>query len=86
MMQTTDIANEIRTFLVQNFLFGKSETLPDNEPLLGNVIDSTGVVEFVVFLQERFNVTVDDDEVTTENLGSIQNAVSFIGKKLGGNV
>jgi acyl carrier protein len=81
-MQTTDITHEIRTFLVENFLFGRGENLADNEPLLGNVVDSTGVVEFVVFLQERFNVTVEDEEVTAENLGSLQNAVGFIERKL----
>jgi acyl carrier protein len=84
-MQTTDIAHEIRTFLVDNFLFGRGENLPNDEPLLGNVVDSTGVVEFVVFLQERFNVTVEDEEVTAENLGSVQNAVGFIERKLSRN-
>ena len=81
-MQTTEIGQEIRTFLVDNFLFGRSEELRDDEPLLGNVVDSTGVVELVVFLQERFGITVGDDEVTTENLGSVQNAIAFIEKKL----
>jgi len=81
-MQTAEIGQEIRTFLVDNFLFGRSEELRDDAPLLGDVIDSTGVVELVVFLQERFEITVGDDEVTTENLGSVQNAVAFIQKKL----
>jgi acyl carrier protein len=81
-MQTTDIELEIRTFLVDNFLLGRQEKLRDDEPLLGNVVDSTGVVELVVFLQERFDISVDDDEVIAENLGSVRNAVAFIEKKL----
>jgi acyl carrier protein len=81
-MQATDIEHEIRSFLVDNFLFGRNEKLRDDEPLLGNVVDSTGVVELVVFLQERFDITVEDEEVTTENLGSVQNAVAFIERKL----
>jgi acyl carrier protein len=81
-MQTTDIELEIRTFLVDNFLLGRTEKLRDDEPLLGNVVDSTGVVELVVFLQERFEVSVDDDEVIAENLGSVRNAAAFIEKKL----
>lgn len=81
-MQTTDIELEIRTFLVDNFLLGRQEKLRDDEPLLGNVVDSTGVVELVVFLQERFDISVDDDEVIAENLGSVKNAVAFIEKKL----
>jgi acyl carrier protein len=83
-MQTTDIEQEIRTFLIQNFLFGRSEMLTDDVPLLGNVIDSTGVIELVVFVQERFTIAVDDAEVTTDNLGSVKNVVAFVEKKLRG--
>jgi acyl carrier protein len=81
-MQTTDIEQEIRTFLIENFLFGRSEALNDDVPLLGNVIDSTGVIELVVFVQERFTIAVDDEEVTTDNLGSVKNVVAFVEKKL----
>ena len=77
-----DIGHEIRSFLVDNFLSGRNEKLSDDEQLLGNVVDSTGVVEFVVFLQERFEITVEDEEVTAENLGSVQHATTFIERKL----
>jgi acyl carrier protein len=77
-----DIGHEIRSFLVDNFLSGRNEKLSDDEQLLGNVVDSTGVVEFVVFLQERFEITVEDEEVTAENLGSVQHAIAFIERKL----
>ena len=80
-MHTTDIETEIRTFLVNNFLFGREEGLREEESLLGNVSDSTGVIELVMFLQERFAITVEDDEVTTENLGSLKNAVDFVKRK-----
>jgi acyl carrier protein len=82
-MQTLDIEQDIRNFLVDNFLFGRAEGLRPDEPLLGNIIDSTGVVQFVMFLQERFAIVVDDDEVTTENLDSLQRAVAFVSNKLG---
>jgi acyl carrier protein len=81
-MQTTDIEQEIRSFLTENFLFGRTEALNDDVPLLGNVIDSTGVIELIVFVQERFTIAVDDEEVTTDNLGSVKNVVAFIEKKL----
>jgi acyl carrier protein len=82
-MQTLDIEQDIRNFLVDNFLFGRAEGLRADEPLLGNIIDSTGVVQFVMFLQERFAIIVDDDEVTTENLDSLEKAVAFVSNKLG---
>ena len=80
--QTADIEQEIRKFLTENFLFGRSEALNDDVPLLGNVIDSTGVIELIVFVQERFTIAVDDEEVTTDNLGSVKKVVAFIEKKL----
>jgi acyl carrier protein len=82
-MQKTDIEREIRTFLVDTFLFGRSEQLQDDAPLMDKVIDSQGVVELVVFLQERFGITVEDDEVTTENLDSVNQAVAYVVRKLG---
>jgi acyl carrier protein len=81
-MQTIEIEQEIRTFLVDNFLFGRAEGLKESDSLLGNVIDSTGVLELVMFLQDRFGITVEDDEVTTENLDSLQNAVAFVERKM----
>jgi len=81
-VQTTDIEQEIRAFVTQNFLMGSSEALNDDVPLLGNVIDSTGVIELIVFVQERFVISVEDEEVMTDNFGSVKNVVAFIEKKL----
>jgi acyl carrier protein len=81
-IQTTDIEQEIRGFLTERFLFGRSEALTDDVVLLGNVIDSQGVIELIVFVQERFNVTVDDEEVTTDTFASLKTTVEFIEKKL----
>jgi acyl carrier protein len=81
-MQTTDIEQEIRSFLTQNFLPGRNEPLSNDVPLLGNVIDSTGVIELIVFVQERFSISVDDEEVTPDNLGSVKSVIAFVEKKL----
>ena len=81
-IQTTEIEQEIRSFLTEKFLFGRNEALTDDVPLLGNVIDSQGVIELIVFLQERFNVTVDDEEVTTDTFATLKTTVAFIEKKL----
>jgi acyl carrier protein len=83
-MQTTDIEREIRTFLVETFLFGRDEELRDDSPLMDKVIDSHGVVELVVFLQERFAIRVEDEEVTNDNLDSVNKAVAYVTRKLAG--
>jgi acyl carrier protein len=81
-MQATEIEQEIRNFLTEKFLFGRSEALDDDTPLLGNVIDYQGVIELVVFVQERFAIAVDDEEVTTDIFASVKSTVSFIEEKL----
>ena len=82
LMETTEIGQELRSFLTEKFLFGRSEALNDDLPLLGNVIDSQGVIELVVFVQERFTIAVDDEEVTTDNFATVKSVVAFIEKKL----
>lgn len=83
-MHTMEIGSEIRDFVVTNFLFGKGDDLRDDESLLENgVIDSTGVLELVSYLQERFDMRIEDDEIVPANLDSIRNLVDFVGRKTG---
>jgi len=65
-----------------NFLFGKGDDLSDDESLLDNgVIDSTGVLELVSYLQEHFDIRIEDDEIVPANLDSIHNLVDYVGRK-----
>ena len=58
------VHSEIRQFIIDNFLFGQGEKLTDGESFLDKgIIDSTGVLELVGFLQERYSITIDDDEL-----------------------
>ena len=83
-MEPGDIESEIRDFVITNFLFGKAGGLTDQESLLENgVIDSTGVLELVGFLQEQFGIHVEDDEIVPANLDSIHNLVDYISRKAG---
>jgi acyl carrier protein len=82
---TTDIKRDIRSFLIDNFLSGRGEELTDDESLQGNVIDSTGVLELVTFLQERFSITVEDEEVVADNINSVNDIVRFLIAKLRSN-
>lgn len=84
--QATDINREIRSYLTNSFLSGYPDKLQDNTVLLGDVIDSTGVLELVSFLQERFTITVDDEEINPENLGSVKSLVEYVERKVNGSV
>jgi acyl carrier protein len=81
-----DIAQEIRQFVTDNFLFGKSKArLADGDSFLEKgVIDSTGVLELVTFLEEHFEIKVEDEDLVPENLDSVARVAAFIGRKLEG--
>ena len=81
-IRATDIEREIRHFLVENFLFGRAEELRDQVSLLGSVIDSTGAIELVTFLQDHFGITVEDSEVVPENFDTLANLVAYVEGKL----
>jgi len=82
-MQTNEIERDIRNFVVNNFLFGKAEALQQDAVLLGSVIDSTGAIELIMFLQDHFGITVEDEEVAVpENFDSLKNVVAFVDGKL----
>lgn len=82
-IQTSEIEREIRNFVVQHFLSGHPEKLRDDGSLLGDVIDSMGVLDLVAFLQDRFKITVEDEEVMPGNLDTIKNLAAYVARKLG---
>jgi acyl carrier protein len=78
-----DNSSKIREFIVENFLFGDGETLREDTSFMQEgIIDSTGILELVFFLEEAFGVTVEDDELVPENMDSLQNITRFIDRKL----
>jgi len=83
-MHTTNIEREIRSFVVDNFLFGRSEALREDDALLGGVIDSTGTIDLIVFLQDRFALTVEEEDVVPENFDSVKHVVAYVARKLEG--
>jgi acyl carrier protein len=81
-MNAQEIDRDVRSFLIDNFLFGRTEELRDDIPLQGNVMDSTGALELVAYLQEHFDITVEDYEVIPENLESVQTVVAYVARKV----
>jgi acyl carrier protein len=77
------VHHEIRQFIIDNFLMGQdSNDLKDDSSFLEEgVIDSTGVLELVGFLEENYNIKVEDEELIPENLDSIKNIRAYIERK-----
>lgn len=80
---TQDISKKVRGYVVERFLFGQDDgTLNEQTSLVGDhVIDSTGVLELVQFLEETFSIRVDDLEMVPDNLDSIARIADFVSRK-----
>lgn len=75
--------DKIRKFIIENFLFGSGNNLGDDDSFLDKgIIDSTGVLELVAFVEEQFGIKVADEELIPENLDSVNNLVTFVDNKL----
>jgi len=74
---------EVLRFIRENFILDEAEKLQENDSLLEKgIIDSTGVLELVSFIEEKYNITVEDEELIPENLDSINRIAEFIKRKL----
>jgi len=77
-----DVAQSLREFIKENFLFGDEATFSDDDSFLEQgIIDSTGVLELVAFLEEQYEITIADEELVPDNLDSISNLLRFIASK-----
>ena len=78
-----DNSVKVREFIVENFLFGDGEALENDTSFMEEgIIDSTGILELVFFLEETFGLSVEDEELVPENMDSLQNITRFIERKL----
>ena len=79
-----DIGLAVRRFIGENFLFrdGGDAIAHDQSLLDAGIIDSTGVLELVCFLETTFGIEVQDDEMLPENLDSIRSISSYVDRKL----
>jgi acyl carrier protein len=80
-----EVKKQIRDFIVQNALFGSSERNFNDEDsfLEKEIIDSTGVLELVSFVEERFGIEVGDEELIPDNFDSINKLGEYVRRKQG---
>jgi acyl carrier protein len=83
-MPTTEVRTQVRQFVVDSFLFGQNgQTLNDDDSFLDlGIVDSTGVLELVGFLETQFHVSVANDELIPDNLDSVSKVATFVSSKL----
>lgn len=78
------VENQIRRFIAEHFFIkgGEAAVSDDMSFLETRIMDSTGVLEFVAFLESTFGIKVEDDELTPENLDSVRLSGAYVARKL----
>ena len=79
-----NIEEELKNFILENFIVDENPSQLDrNQSFLeSGIIDSTGILELVSFIEEHYNITVEDEDLIPDNLDSLNNVVNFVNKKL----
>lgn len=82
-MNMQQIKSEIRKFIVENYLYGQDDGFKEDDSFMNKgLIDSTGVLELVSFIEEKYGISVPDEELVPANLDSVENLANFIRGKL----
>ncbi len=81
-MPSDDVRHKIRTYIRDNILLGLPQNLDDGTSLLeAGILDSTGAMEMVAFLEEEFAIVMDDEDIVADNLDSIDRICAFVARK-----
>ena len=77
------VGDEVRSFILSELAPRRGVTAfdDDHDLLASGIIDSLGVTELVAFLEERFRVTIDSEEIVPENFRSVSGIEAFLGRK-----
>jgi acyl carrier protein len=78
-----EIAGKVRDFIVAEIMFDQDPgSLADDTPLLGGIMDSLGLMQLVSYIEEEFDVTIDDAEVTVDNFRTIADIERLVSGKV----
>jgi acyl carrier protein len=82
-LEPKDVENAVISFIVENFLFGNTADAPapDASFLETGLIDSTGILELVTFLEGKYGLEVADEELVPENLDAVSRIAAFVVRK-----
>jgi acyl carrier protein len=76
------IHDTVRQFIRENFYIGNPDALADNASLLDHgIVDSTGILEVVAFLEKTFAIRVEDADMVPENLDTVAGIVAYVERK-----
>jgi acyl carrier protein len=83
-MSPDTVRERVRGFIAESFYVPDVDRLSESTSLVeSGIVDSTGVLEVIAFIESTFGIAVEDAEAIPANLDSIQNIVTFVARKLG---
>lgn len=79
----SNIKDQVRTYITDNFIMGADGVqFTDTDSFLQlHIVDSTGFLELILFIEETFGIAVDEEEMVPENLDSLNAIEAFVGRK-----
>ena len=79
-MLQSQVTARVRDYVTENFLYMRPDfSIGENDSLLGKgIIDSMGVIEVITFVQDEFGITIADDDITEENLGTLAAIARYV--------
>jgi len=82
-MDKETVRQDIRGFIEETFLFGEdTDKLNDSDSFMQNgIVDSTGILEVTSYVEEKYDISIENDEMVPANLDSIENLSNFISRK-----
>ena len=85
-MDSKETQEQVRNFVIENLLLGEEEeNFTNGQSFLDSgLIDSTGILEIIAFLEDEYDITIKDDEMIPENLDSVERIVAFLEKRKNG--
>ena len=84
-MDNSQFGHSVRQFITNHFPLARKRKLEDTDPLIeSGVIDSLGVLDVVAFIEEEFQIKVEDEDLTADNFQNISKIASFVSKKRNG--
>lgn len=79
-----DVADSVRRFIQEELMFGEaSASLDHDTPLCEGIIDSIALMELVAFLEERFQIQIEDEDLTSDNFRTIGAIERMVAKQTG---
>ncbi len=83
MSAASPVAQQVRAFIIENFLYGQEREFKDDDSFLEEgIVDSTGVLQLVAFLEETFGITVEDEDLIPQNLDSVNSVTEYLSRKI----